>query len=200
MRTPSTAAARTVSSEAEQYAAREYPAVRRYLASLGSSWELADEIANDTSKIVLARWDRLRGDEPARPGPPRAYMFTTATRLWKRRGGREAVWGSTLVDPLDPGGEAASGSVVAALDLGEVLIDRQAAHAAVWSTLRLLDVPKRQVLWVRHAEDFTTEQTAGILRIPPGTVKTRLAAAVREFTKIVLASGALQDTEWGSTR
>jgi RNA polymerase sigma factor (sigma-70 family) len=196
---PSLLSAGLVEADAEQYVAREYPAIRRYLKSSGSSWEMADEITNDTSKIVIDRWDRLRGD-PDKPGPPRTYLFKTATRLWNRRGQRETAWASDLVDPFDPGAEVASGSVVTALDLGETLADRQSAHAAVHRALRLLDVPKRQVLWLRHAEEFDTEETATILRIPAGTVKTRLSAAVRQFKDTVLASGALQETGWGSTR
>ncbi|MGW0483615.1 RNA polymerase sigma factor [Nonomuraea sp. NPDC003214] len=161
---------------------------------------MADEIANDTSKIVLERWDRLRGDDITQPGPPRAYLFKTATRLWHRRGPRETVWASGLVDPYDPAAEAASGSVVASLDLSEVFADRQAAHDVVHRTLKFLDIPKRQVLWLRHAEEFDTKETATILRIPPGTVKTRLAAAVHAFKGIVLASGALHETGWGLTK
>ncbi|MEU8251632.1 sigma factor-like helix-turn-helix DNA-binding protein [Nonomuraea sp. NPDC048916] len=161
---------------------------------------MADEIANDTGKIVLERWDRLRGEDVAKPGPPRAYLFKTATHLWHRRGPRETIWASGLVDPHDPGAEAASGSVLASLDLSEVLADRQAAHGVVHRTLNLLDIPKRQVLWLRHAEEFDTRETAAILRIPSGTVKTRLAAAVHQFKDIVLASGALQETGWGLTR
>jgi RNA polymerase sigma-70 factor (sigma-E family) len=61
-------------------------------------------------------------------------------------------------------------------------------HDALWTALGRLPRQQRVVLVLRIVEDQSEEQTAAMLGIPPGTVKSRLSRALAALRSIMEAS------------
>jgi RNA polymerase sigma-70 factor (sigma-E family) len=66
--------------------------------------------------------------------------------------------------------------------------DRVEEHDELWAALDLLNPEQRAVLVLRVVEDMSEEQTATMLGIPPGTVKSRLSRALRTLRSAVEGS------------
>lgn len=60
---------------------------------------------------------------------------------------------------------------------------------ALWQALDRLPRQQRVVVVLRIVEDFSEEQTATMLGIPPGTVKSRLSRALDTLRSIMEADG-----------
>ena len=114
----------------------------------------AEDLVQEALVKVAMRWDRLRA------GNPTAYARTIIVRdnvsWWRRR--REV-----LVD--DVAGPAAVSS-----DPDAALVVRRA--------LARLTPAQRAVVVLRHFDDLSVEETAAILKVAPGTVKSQNAAAL----------------------
>ena len=63
--------------------------------------------------------------------------------------------------------------------------DRVDDRDELWSALARLAPRQRVVLVLRIVEDYSEEQTAAMLGIPPGTVKSRLSRALAALRAIV---------------
>jgi len=61
-------------------------------------------------------------------------------------------------------------------------------HDALWTALDRLPPQQRVVLVLRIVEDLSEEQTASMLGIPPGTVKSRLSRALGALRAIMEGS------------
>jgi RNA polymerase sigma factor (sigma-70 family) len=168
------------------------PRLTRYLISTGCPPQDAEEYTNDGCRIVVDRWDRLLADPKYGGRPPRAYLYKVTTQLWHRHGPREKTRREALVDLSDSGFDVLQ--VVSNSD--EIAVDRVVAARIVQSAFSKMPMPERQVLWLRHAEDFSTKATAGILDIPEGTVKYRLSLAIDHFKPLAIAAGELEGIQW----
>jgi RNA polymerase sigma-70 factor (sigma-E family) len=115
----------------------------------------AEDLVQEALVKVAMRWDRLR------EGNPTAYARTILVRdnvSWWRRGRREV-----LVE--DPVGVAAVSS-----DPDTAMVVRRA--------LGRLTPAQRAVVVLRHFDDLSVEETAAVLRVTPGTVKSQNAAGL----------------------
>ena len=114
----------------------------------------AEDLVQEALVKVAMRWDRLRD------GNPTAYARTIIVRdnisWWRRR--REV-----LVD--EPAATAAVSS-----DPDAALVVRRA--------LARLTPAQRAVVVLRHFDDLSVDETAVILNVAPGTVKSQNAAAL----------------------
>jgi RNA polymerase sigma factor (sigma-70 family) len=133
--------------------------VRRWLIASGCPAHEAEDAVHDSVMAVRERWEHVRTLDK-----PQAYWYKAAWRVFARGQALRAARYHTgdpddrlkaLPDPAD---------AVAAVD------HRQLAMAL----LRELPLRQRQVYWLRRAAGFSTEETAGILSIAPGTVKSQL--------------------------
>ena len=144
--------------------------VRAYLInSVGCPEHEADDVLQDTILIVRDRWDQIRTLEK-----PAAYWYKIAGRRARRLQGQRAKRGCGL-DPHDllravPSLDDPCGGV----DLREALT----------LLLRGLPVGQRQVLWLREAARFSVAETAMILDLQPGTVKSQLNAAKKRLKEL----------------
>ena len=115
----------------------------------------AEDLVQEALVKVALRWDRLRD------GNPTAYARTIVVRdhisLWRRRR-RE----TPVAEPF--GGTAVSS------DPDTAMVVRRA--------LQRLTPGQRAVVVLRHFDDLSVEETAAILRVAPGTVKSQNAAAL----------------------
>jgi RNA polymerase sigma-70 factor, ECF subfamily len=151
--------------------------VRAYLIhSVGYPEHEADDVVQDTILIVRDRWDQVRSLEK-----PAAYWYKIAGRRARRLQGQRARRGCGL-DPHD------LLRVVPSLDdpCGEVDL-----RAALTVLLRGLPGGQRQVLWLREAAGFSVAETAMILDLRPGTVKSQLNAAKRRLNELLRTNGGV---------
>ena len=115
----------------------------------------AEDLVQEALVKVAMRWDRLR------EGNPTAYARTIIVRdnvTWWRRGRREVLVDGTEATP------------VVSSDPDAAMVVRRA--------LARLTPAQRAVVVLRHFDDLSVAETASILRIAPGTVKSQNAAAL----------------------
>ena len=156
--------------------------VRAYLInSVGYPEHEADDVLQDTILIVRDRWDQIRILEK-----PAAYWYKIAGRRARRLQGQRARRGCGL-DPHDllhavPSPDDPCGGV----DL----------RAALTVVLRGLPAGQRQVLWLREAAGFSVAETAMILDLRPGTVKSQLNAAKKRLKELHRANSGRWKAEF----
>jgi RNA polymerase sigma-70 factor (ECF subfamily) len=130
----------------------------RVLRAAGGSHADAEEIAQDAYVRLLPRWDAVRRYED-----PEGWVRSVAMRLLisRARRARVARLGADRMRAQTP-------PRVDGLDADGVAVER---------ALAALPVPQRAVVVLHHLLDLPVEQVAHELRIPVGTVKSRLSRA-----------------------
>jgi RNA polymerase sigma-70 factor (sigma-E family) len=115
---------------------------------------LAEDLVQEALVKLAVRWDRVG------PGEPEAYVRRVLYRdlvSWRRRFRRERLGEVPDVAASSPGGD-----------------DRVVLQAA----LARLTPKQRAVLVLRFYEDLSVHQTADLLGVSPGTVKSQTSAAL----------------------
>lgn len=143
------------------YMAARWPDLVRTLVSLGCAAHEAEDVAQDALTRCYRSWDRVR-----RADDVDAYVYRTLLNVWAKSR-RRRWWGEqpseAPLDHLPPGG-ATSEPLDARLDLV--------------AELARLSLDHRTVLVLRFAADLTEAQTAAVLGVPVGTVKSRVSRAL----------------------
>jgi RNA polymerase sigma-70 factor (sigma-E family) len=132
---------------------------------------LAEDIVAEAYARVWPHWRRGRV-EALLP----YLMRTVANEVYERHRRRRRELSR---QPLADVGAAAGGF--------EQRIDE---HDSLWAALGRLPLQQRVVLVLRVVEDQSEEQTATVLGIPRGTVKSRLSRALAELRSIMEHSHA----------
>jgi RNA polymerase sigma-70 factor, ECF subfamily len=147
------------SEEIEAFFAVACPRLIGYLTVLTGSLADAEEIAQEAFVQALRHWSRIRHYED-----PTAWLNRVATNLAISRSRRGRVardrlrsLGPQETDVLDNAST-------------DIRLDLDAALAR-------LPIEHRAVLLLYHVHDLAISDVAQILRIPEGTVKSRLARA-----------------------
>jgi RNA polymerase sigma-70 factor (sigma-E family) len=165
-----------------EYVAGRSPALLRtaYLLT-GHRGDAEDLLQTALAKTYLA-WDRIR-DRESVDGYVRRVMVNTRTSWWRRRKLEEY--------PTDA--------------LPERRDDRDATddlalHDALWSALAQLPKRQRAMVVLRYYEDLSEAETADVLGVSVGTVKSttsralvklRDSAGLRDDPRTTLPTGAL---------
>jgi RNA polymerase sigma-70 factor (sigma-E family) len=163
------------------YVAARSPALLRtaYLLT-GNRADAEDLLQTSLAKTYLA-WDRIRERE-AVDGYVRRVMVNTQTSWWRRRRVDEYPTGELP--------ERASGRDAA---------DDLALHDALWTALAGLPKRQRAMVVLRYYEDLSEAETAHVLGVSVGTVKSttsralaklRDTAGLRDDPRLALPSGA----------
>jgi len=145
----------------------QIPALSRFAYALTRDGTVADDLVQECLLRALARWHLLR------TGPElRAWLFRVLRNLHidglRAQGRRGSVALEFAPEP------AAAGSAEGLMELNEVL-------AALWR----LPLEQREAILLVGVEDFSYDEAAHILRVPLGTLMSRLArgrSALREMT------------------
>ena len=147
--------------------------LRRFALKLTlGDWQRADEVVQET---LLRAW---RHPEVVGSGASiRSWLFTVTRRaaidLWRSRRGAEAAeepMGDRhlrLPDPVEP-------------------IERTVTTLDVRAALARLSPKQRAVITEMYLNDHTVVETAAIIGIPVGTVKSRSYAALRALRESLL--------------
>jgi RNA polymerase sigma-70 factor (sigma-E family) len=124
-------------------------------------------VAEDAVAEAFARvWPRWRSGQVRDPAP---YLRRTVVNEVLRGGRRRSI-------------ERRAAGVRSGDDRGGRTVAEQVAdHEAVWRALLELPASQRAVLVLRYFEDLSDAQIAVALRLPPGTVKSRLARGLHRL-------------------
>lgn len=144
--------------EFRDYVAARSPALLRtaYLLT-GNRADAEDLLQTSLAKTYLS-WDRIR-DRGALDGYVRRTLVTTQTSFWRRKK-PEALYDEV---PDLPGRDATADT-----DL----------HDALWTALARLSRKQRAAVVLRYYEDLTEADTAEVLGVSVGTVKSTVSRAL----------------------
>ncbi len=142
------------------YVVGRSPALLRtaYLLT-GHRADAEDRLQTALAKTYLS-WDRIR-DREAVDGYVRRVMVNTQTSWWRRRRVDERP-----TDELPDRGDGRDGT--ADLDL----------HDALWTALAALPQRQRAMVVLRYYEDLSEAETARVLGVSVGTVKSTTSRAL----------------------
>jgi RNA polymerase sigma factor (sigma-70 family) len=141
-----------------------------YLIVNGCPPHEADDIAQDSFMSVGDRWEHVRGLEQ-----PRAYLFKVALRRWLRVRQDQARF--VALDPVEH--LSAFPAPADALRVAQ-------AQADAMVVVGQLPLRQRQVFWLRDVLDFSEAETAEILTVNIGTVKSQLHEARKKLRELAL--------------
>ena len=154
--------------EFDSYVAAAWPRLMRSAWLLTHDWQLAEDLLQVALVKTAARWRRVRGGSP--DGYVRRVLATTYLSWWRRRW-RGEVPTAELPEPAGPV------DATAAVDL----------RTSLAGALAALPRQQRAVLMLRYHADLTETETAAVLGISVGTVKShtsRALAALRGHPEI----------------
>ncbi|GIG57822.1 RNA polymerase sigma factor [Longispora fulva] len=141
------------------FVAARSPALLRTAYLLVGDWHRAEDLLQTSLTKTYLAWRRL-GEIDAVEPYVRKVLVNTATSWWRRR------WlGERPADVLPE---------VAGPDESDDLVARD----ALWRQVRLLPTRQRAVLVLRYYEDQTEAETARLLGVSVGTVKSQTSRAL----------------------
>jgi RNA polymerase sigma-70 factor (sigma-E family) len=143
--------------EFAEFVSARSPALLRTAYLLTGDWALGEDLLQTTLAACWRRWDRL-SDQPE--PYVRAAMLKTFLS-WRRR-----RWNGEVSTGELPEGAYADGT--AAIDDRDV----------VWTALRRLPKRQRAVVVLRYFDDLTEQETATLLGVSVGTVKSQASRAL----------------------
>ncbi|MER6831964.1 sigma-70 family RNA polymerase sigma factor [Streptosporangium sp. NPDC000563] len=141
----------------------------RYLLAQGCADSDCDDIVQDAFLIVRRRWATI-----AYYDDPKAYLYKVAIRLWHRHAARNHRGGYRDDHEAHLAARAEPVDAIAGLELTHMLIN--------W--FRQLPDRQRDVAALRLIADLSEIQTAEILGISVGTVKSQLNAARKTLRRL----------------
>ncbi|MGL5826851.1 MAG: SigE family RNA polymerase sigma factor [Nocardioides sp.] len=157
-----------VRSEFEDFAAARWPILVRAALLMGCSLPDAEDLAQTTLAKCFARWPRVIATSH-----PDRYVYTML--LNQRRSDVGRRWHQEY--PTDFTGRR--GADLADEEDAAVRVD----HGMILQTaLGRLPKDQRVVVVARHLLDLSEAETAEVLGLPGGTVKSRLARGVRSLS------------------
>lgn len=150
--------------EFRDFVAARSGALLRTAYLLAGDWATAEDLLQTTLTKTYLAWKRLGGIEAVEPYA-RRVMINTSTSWWRRRWHGERP---TEVLPERAGVDE---------------IEHQLDRDLLWRHLRALPARQRAVLVLRYYEDMSEAQTAALLGISPGTVKSQTSRALTALRK-----------------
>ncbi|MDG4807748.1 SigE family RNA polymerase sigma factor [Micromonospora sp. WMMD1120] len=154
-----------------EFVAARSAALLRTAYLLTGDWATAEDLLQTALTKTYLAWKRLGGIEAVEPYA-RRVMVNTSTSWWRRRWHGERP---TEVLPERAGVDE---------------IEQQLDRDLLWRHLRELPNRQRAVLVLRYYEDMSEAQTAAMLDISPGTVKSQTSRALATLRRRMGADAA----------
>jgi RNA polymerase sigma-70 factor, ECF subfamily len=167
------AARRGSPGEAEQvfrdFVAARSAALQRTAYLLVGDWALAEDLVQTALIKTYLAWRRLDSIAAIEPYA-RTVLVHTASRWWRRR------WRGERPTAMPPDRPVTDGT------------DASAERDRIWRLILGLPARQRAVLVLRYYEDLTEAQTAVMLGLSIGTVKSHTARALNTLRQRLAAS------------
>ena len=141
------------------------PHLLRLGRALTGSEQGGADLVQDALERSLMRWSRIESEDPE--GYVRRVMVTRNISAW-RRVRRERL----------------------TADVPETSYDDAPPDPALWAALAKLPPRQRAVIALRYYEDLTETQTAELLGISTGTVKSQTSRAMTRLRDLLAADAA----------
>ncbi|MFD9389732.1 SigE family RNA polymerase sigma factor [Streptomyces sp. NPDC060000] len=154
------------------YVSARQPALLRTARSLTANPSDAEDLLQTALTKTYVAWERIE-DRRALDGYVRRALLNTRTSQWRKRKVDEFVC-DELPEPAAAADDPA---------------ERQALHDAMWRAIMKLPVRQRAMVVLRYYEDLSEVQTAEVLGVSVGTVKSAVSRALgklREDPELVL--------------
>ncbi|SCF37830.1 RNA polymerase sigma-70 factor, sigma-E family [Micromonospora viridifaciens] len=158
--------------EFREFVAARSSALLRTAYLLAGDWATAEDLLQTALTKTYLAWKRLGGIEAIEPYA-RRVLVNTSTSWWRRRWHGERP---TEVLPERAGVDE---------------IEQQLDRDALWRHLQALPARQRAVLVLRFYEDMSEAQTAALLQISPGTVKSQTSRALNTLRRRLGSEAAL---------
>ena len=136
------------------------PHLLRLGRALTGSEHAGADLVQDALERSLMRWSRIESDDPE--GYVRRVMVTRSISAW-RRVRRERLTAQVPERPYD---------------------DPQ-ADPSLWAAMAQLPPRQRAVIALRYYEDLTEAQTAELLGVSAGTVKSQANRAIAKLRELL---------------
>jgi RNA polymerase sigma-70 factor (ECF subfamily) len=169
------AVADSVDDEFRDFVAARSSALLRTAYLLAGDWATAEDLLQTALTKTYLAWRRLGRIEAVEPYA-RRVLVNTSTSWWRRR------WHGERPTEVLP--------ERAAPDEIEAQLERD----ALWRHVRELPTRQRAVLVLRFYEDLSEAQTAAMLNISPGTVKSQTFRALNVLRRRLVAEGIDPDS------
>ncbi|MEV0002581.1 SigE family RNA polymerase sigma factor [Micromonospora sp. NPDC050980] len=150
--------------EFREFVAARSGALLRTAYLLAGDWATAEDLLQTALTKTYLAWKRLGGIDAIEPYA-RRVLVNTSTSWWRRRWHGERP---TEVLPERAGVDE---------------IEHQLDRDALWRHLQALPARQRAVLVLRFYEDMSEAQTAALLEISPGTVKSQTSRALNTLRR-----------------
>jgi len=132
----------------------------------------AEDIAQET---FLRAWNHLKRFDLTRPLRP--WLLSIASNLASNRRRSAARHLSALT-------RAFRNEPVSSISIEEKSTRHmEASH--LWKAVQTLSMPEQQIVYLRYFLDLSVAETAEVLNIPEGTVKSRLSRALDRLRGII---------------
>ncbi|MEV7980056.1 SigE family RNA polymerase sigma factor [Streptomyces sp. NPDC086519] len=157
------------------YVRARQPILLRTARSLTANPSDAEDLLQTALAKTYAAWERIE-DHRALDGYVRRALLNTRTSQWRKRRVDEFVC-DEMPEPEPTGGE-------------DDPAERQALHDAMWQAIMKLPARQRAMVVLRYYEDLSEVQTAEVLGVSVGTVKSAVSRALgklREDPELDLA-------------
>lgn len=158
--------------EFREFVAARSHALLRTAYLLAGDWATAEDLLQTTLTKTYLAWRRLGEIEAVEPYA-RRVLVNTATSWWRRRWHGERP---TVVLPERAGPDR---------------MDEQVERDALWRHVCSLPARQRAVLVLRYYEDLSEAQTAELLNISTGTVKSQTSRALNTLRRRLDAEAAV---------
>ncbi|MEU9454678.1 SigE family RNA polymerase sigma factor [Streptomyces sp. NPDC048277] len=157
------------------YVRARQPVLLRTARSLTANPSDAEDLLQTALAKTYVAWERIE-DHRALDGYVRRALLNTRTSQWRKRRVDEFVCDELPEPEPVPGGDDPA--------------ERQALHDAMWRAIMKLPARQRAMVVLRYYEDLSEVQTAEVLGVSVGTVKSAVSRALgklREDPELELA-------------
>lgn len=158
------APAADLEQEFHDFVASRSQALLRTAYLLAGDWATAEDLLQTALTKTYLAWRRLGGIEAVEPYA-RRVLVNTATSWWRRR------WHGERPTEVLPDRAAPD------------RLDEQLQRDALWTYVKQLPARQRAVLVLRFYEDMSEADTARLLGVSAGTVKSQCSRALATLRK-----------------
>ncbi len=156
--------------EFREFVTARSAALLRTAYLLAGDWATAEDLLQTALTKTYLAWKRLGQIEAVEPYA-RRVLVNTATSWWRRR------WHGERPTEFLPERAAPDN------------LEEQLERDVLWKHVKALPTRQRAVLVLRFYEDMSEAQTAALLQISPGTVKSQTSRALGTLRQRLAAEG-----------